>query len=250
MSAKLKIDHLQAKLYLKSYLDEKNIVSFIHRLLVSYNIKNPVRLLDIGCGPGRLFSEYNSYDWDVTCLEPDIEYYSFACKQADLYSNIGVILGGFEDVPKLCNLKFNIVVSINDPLSYIYTVEERLSAIRNIYTALEVGGMFFVEVPNFVWILRNYISPNNEVFMIDNYKVNRQISHDFDYHNHIWIHKDIYTIEDEVIEKLHPMALLTPLDLIYFFREVGFREIRTHNDYTKVENQPINSKLILLSGRK
>ena len=250
MVAKLKIEHLQAKLYLKSYLDEKSIVNFIHQLLVSYNIKNQIRLLDIGCGPGRLFSEYNSYGWDITCLEPDIEYYSFACKQAELYSNIGVNLGGFNDIRQFHNCKFNIVVSINDPLSYIYTVEERVTAIRNIYALLEVGGIFFVEVPNFVWILRNYVSPTNEVFMVDDYKVNRQISHDFDYHNHIWIHKDIYTIEDEVIEKLHPMALLTPLELIYFFREAGFQEIRTHCDYTKVENQPINSKLILLSGRK
>lgn len=105
----------------------------------TYNKKNNLKILDVGCGTGgnfKLLSEFG----EITGVEPD----NFAYEQAKLKMLAKTLINTDFIVSKeLENQKFDLIV-LTDVLEHIEKDELALSKIRNLLTS---NGLLLITVP-------------------------------------------------------------------------------------------------------
>ncbi len=67
-----------ADLYVASDSDGAHIVEFLRALASAYELPQPLHVLDVGCGPGRLLAPLDRLRWQVTGMEPHPDFVAFA----------------------------------------------------------------------------------------------------------------------------------------------------------------------------
>src|SRR5436853_176614 len=111
------MNNLQSDLYTEFDKDPTPITAFVSWLAESYQLPKHIRVLDIGCGPGRMLTEYNRFGWEIIGMEPDSDFYQSACEQVKNLAKVRVIPGGFTE---LCfENEFDLITAINNPFSYL-----------------------------------------------------------------------------------------------------------------------------------
>ncbi len=140
--------------------ESEQIAKFLAALCENYGLptKSNFRFLDAGCGIGRMFHEMAlNYNWDITGIEPDRDYYEESCKVADEIRSrnpgvqLRVLHAGFSDLSE--NDRYHCIAAINGPLYYLLRPQDRLDALRSIYSALAPGGVVFLDMANFQYLL-------------------------------------------------------------------------------------------------
>jgi len=245
--------NLQSKLYAEFDDDSAPIVDFMKWLRAAYDLPTSPHILDIGCGPGRLLSEYAQLGWRVTGLEPDADFVEEAKKAAQKFGAINVRQGGFADIDE--REVYDLIAAVNDPFMYLLDVAERVDALRRMYQALCPGGVMFLEMRNFLWKLWDYKDKVEETSVVDGKTVQHIMVHKLDFHNAIWILEDEYVIDGKIqgeseVSKTHKVAMITPPELFYFVQNVGFENLRTYNSYQARDDEPLNSSAMLISAQK
>jgi SAM-dependent methyltransferase len=134
-------------------------VPFLTRLARSLDLPDDVRVLDIGCGTGRLLGPLAALGWHVVGMDPHPENVDEARRVAPGTPGVDIIPGGFGDLEAV--EAFDMVVAVADPWWYLLTAAERADALERVRRALGPRGVVVLEGPNFEWILDHYLPPAN-----------------------------------------------------------------------------------------
>lgn len=232
--------------------DPTPIVEFIEWLAASYEIAGSLSILDIGCGPGRLLLPIAGLGWRVVGMEPRAGYASAASRLASGHDAIEVRKGGFADITADC--EFDLITAVNDPFAYLHTPAERTDALARCFTALRPGGVLFIDIPNFLWILKNYREPRSLAAEIDGLAVTRRARHEFDFHNAIWHHTDDFVIDSrDAISSTsitHRFAMVSFPEVAGAMSDAGFVAIRTYRSYSAREPERLDGPRIMVSAQR
>lgn len=97
------------------------------------------RILDVGCGPGKLLSDLRGHGWEVYGVDFSPVAVEYAKSQNGLDVRLGNIFqAGYQD-------RFFDVVMFNHSLEHIYNPLETLKEAHRI---LKPGGLLFISIPN------------------------------------------------------------------------------------------------------
>jgi SAM-dependent methyltransferase len=242
--------NLQSDMYTEFDKDPQPITAFVAWLAGTYHLPHQLNVLDMGCGPGRMLAEYHRLGWHVTGMEPDPDFYQSALSHTKHIRGAHVYNGGFLEM----NFEdsFHLITAVNNPFSYLLDVADRLQALDNIYRALKPGGVFFLELTNFLYKLQHFEPVTVQHKAVDGENVFHIMENRIDFDQARWLIRDQYVIEGEadILEKQHEQAVITPPELLYFLEERGFVDIRTYNSYCARFSTPVNGKTILVSAQK
>jgi SAM-dependent methyltransferase len=242
--------NLQSDLYTHFDSDPAPITAFLQWLATSYHLPNDLKVLDIGCGPGRMLREFAALGWETVGLEPDADFYSSARLLTRANPAIRVRKGGFFDLEE--ENAFDLITAINDPFHYLLDVAERVEALERLYKALRPGGVLFLEMTNFLVKLREYEDRTTEIRMIDGRRVIHHMRHDVDSAASQWLHYDEYLIEGQEtpIKKLHRLAIIPLSEVLYFIQQQGFLDVKTFSGYDSRQEETPDGKYMLITARK
>jgi len=241
---------IHSQLYMLFDKPPTSIITFLEYLAQAYDLPNSLDFLDVGCGPGRILQPCADLGWQVTGLEPDTHYCTEAQQHHIQSTSITIQQGGFDDIS--AQQSFDFIAAVNAPFGYLLTPAARQNALERIFRALKPGGIVFLDVFNFLWILRYFRAPQPSIVTTDDGAIIRRvIHHDIDWHDSTFTHTDTFYRNDEHLStQAHRMAIITPREMTCGLEEAGFREIRTYNNYAARRHQRINKDRIMVSAQK
>ncbi|HEX8210932.1 MAG TPA: class I SAM-dependent methyltransferase [Longimicrobium sp.] len=240
-----------AELYIASDSDPAHIVEFLRELASAYELPQPLYVLDAGCGPGRLLAPLDRLRWQVTGMEPHPDFVASARSIAQSSRRVSVLQGGFLDIDQAN--EFDLVIAVNSSFAHLVTPAERADALRRIHRALKPGGVVFLDLPNFLWILKNHRPPQPYTFEIQGETVTLNRI------QHIDFHAATFTTTDEYVHAhsgqsearlVHSYGITTLPDLQHHLDAAGFEDPRTFNSYAARSPERLDGARILVAARK
>ena len=198
-------------------------VPFIARIAQSFDLAGELRVLDMGCGTGRLLAPFAELGWRVVGMDPQVENLAEARKiGGPAGGRIEVVFGGFAELDE--TEAFDIVVAVGDPWWYLLTPEARADALYRVHRALRPGGAVVLDGPNFEWILDNYRHPEPSEALVDGTLVRRIPVHDIDRIGGTWSQKDTFSVPStgEKLTMVHCFAIIPLEGVLSSIREAGF----------------------------
>jgi SAM-dependent methyltransferase len=244
----------QSQLYTISNTAEPTpIVEFIAYLRDLYGLPRSAHILDMGCGPGRMLGPLSRAGWEVTGYEPDPDFAVAAAKQAESLAGVRVVGGGLVDVDE--ESVYDLIAAVNGPYSYLLETPQRRNALTRCARALKPGGVLFLDLANFWWILKHYRAPEPVRFEVDGGEVLRTPRHELDFHHGHWTHHDHFAWldasgEERSATKTHAMAMVTFSEIAFFLGELGFEEVHTFNSYEDREPAPLAGHRVMVTARR
>lgn len=244
------MENLQSKMYATFDVDPAPISRFVGWMADSYQLPWRLKVLDIGCGPGRMLREYSHLGWRVTGMEPDSDFFLNAVDAMMDVPEVGVLKGGF------CQIDFHneidLITAINNPFSYLLDIPSRVEALQRVYRALTPGGVVFLELTNFLHRLQHYEPVTVQDKKVDGDTITHVIENYVDVHHARWLLRDLYMVKgkSDVVVKYHEQAVITLPELTYLLEQQGFTCIRTYSGYETLSPGPVVGKNILISAQK
>lgn len=243
---------LRAELYQAFDSDPAPIVAFLTWLASVCDLELPIRLLDTGCGPGRLLRPLSDAGWSVTGMEPDASFLA-AAREAVEDVGIEVNAGGFNEIE--ARDAFDMIVGINGSFAYLLTAAERRDALRRCYRALAPDGILFLDVPDFLRILLDYRGPGEFDAELDGCAVHLTRRHEIDFHNAVFTTREEYIMRcpgepDTRITAEHAMAILAYPVLAGDLVDAGFTELRTFTSFRARAEERIGTGRLMVAARR
>jgi SAM-dependent methyltransferase len=226
------------------------IVAFLQRIAGEYHVSRPPRVLDVGCGPGRLLRPLAQLHWDVTGMEPNPDFLASARAIARESRRLRVRPGGFEDIEDAD--AFDLVLGVNSSFAHLVRPEERADALRRVYRALRPDGVVFLDLPDFPWFLRHHPPPRSFSSTLHGTAVTLCRRHVVDYHDATFTTTDRYLFEDgsPPVELVHVYGVSTPVELTDSLSKVGFTRIHTYDGYDSQAPERIGGSRMLLAAQR
>lgn len=239
------------ELYAASDSDPAPIIAFLQALAAGYGLPQPLHVLDVGCGPGRLLGPLERLRWQVTGMEPNPDFFASARAAVPASRRARVRLGGFLDLDDCA--AFDLAIAVNSSFAHLVLPTERVSAVQRIHDALRPGGVVFLDLPNFLWILKNYRQPEPYTFTALGQTVTLHRRHDIDVHA-----ATMTTIDDYVfarsgkseVQLVHTYGMATLPEIQHHLHETGFTELRTFNGYDSRTDERLTGPRILIAAQK
>ncbi len=228
-------------------------VDFLAWAASRWGLSGAVKIMDIGCGPGRLLVPMWDLCWSVTGLEPHPEYFQEAQRVASRRSGIEVRNGGLLDLED--HEAYDVIACINDSYHYLLTLEDRRSGLDRMFRAIRQGGAIVLDMANFLWILRHYQSPEPKTIPFKGGQLTRTILHTIDFHQARFIHTDQFChVDDEgrasEIETTHALAIITFPEVAHLLREVGFVDLEVYPSLRSRSEGPLQGPRMVIAARK
>lgn len=122
---------------------------FLARLARSFDLASNLRVLDLGCGTGRLLGPLAALGWRVVGMDPQLENLEAARRVAANTPGVDLVASGFGDLDAI--EAFDMIVAVGDPWWYLQTAAARADALLRVRRALRPQGLVVLEGPNFEW---------------------------------------------------------------------------------------------------
>ncbi|EGG19979.1 hypothetical protein DFA_07093 [Cavenderia fasciculata] len=233
--------------FIQRHHEVTTIANFVEGAAQLYGLTSDITLLDIGCGLGRMFGE-----WDrrkvfkhVDAMEPDLDYWTFASDHAmNTSDKVTAIHGGFMDVS--VKNKYKMCVSVHGPFQYLLRLEDKLEALRRIWISLQPGGVVLLDVSNFLVGLSQLRNQTEQKVLVNGIPVKRISNIEVDFHNSIWRLQDLFFSVDSPMDpdeigngygdgqyvcENHQFAIYTLPELQLLLASCGFQNIRSTSKY-------------------
>lgn len=231
--------------------DPAPIVAFLEHLTGMYGLSQPLRALDIGCGPGRLLGPLERLRWEVTGMEPNPEFVAAARSLAASSRRVTVRRGGFLDLQD--QESFDLAAAINSSFAHLVAPSDRGDAVQRIFEALRPGGVVFLDLPNSLWILANYQAPAPHASTVQGLEVTLHRRQEIDLHDALIITTDEYIFAGERrprVELVHTYGIFGFPEIRHHLREAGFEDVRTFNGYHSRAPERLDGPRMLVTARK
>ena len=228
----------------------ETIAAFLDWLAQHRGLGYQVRVLDVGCGPGRMFAEFNSLHWSVKAMEPNADFHEAATQAALACGYESPVRAGFEEIDAAS--QFDLVTAINDSFSHLLSAEARAEGLHRAFQALRPGGVLFIDVPNFLWILKNYRPPPEFKSIVPGGEVVLERKHEIDFHTATFTTLESYRLtrrgQEQRLQMRHIYAMTSLPELAYQLDLAGFTGLETYGSYSARSAEPIRGGRILVSA--
>lgn len=232
--------------------DPAPIVDFLRWLAGHRGLADPVRVLDVGAGVGRMVGPLSALGWRVTATEPDPDYRQLLETAA---AGVGAVVTpvAFNDLAH--DQEFTLAIAVNSAFAHVLTPADRADAFRRLCAALQPGGVLLLDLPNFPWILRNYRAPEEVVTQADGKQVRLLHHHVIDDHETTFTTDQEYTIaepdgREEKVWKRHVYAMTTLPDLLHLMRGAGFGAFEVYSNYASRAAERLDGRRMLVTARR
>jgi SAM-dependent methyltransferase len=230
--------------------EQQETTAFLRWLFAETRLERP-SILDAGCGTGRLFAALRALG-EVTGLELD-PVYAAAARNRGEPLGVGVLACSLLELSLVA--AFDVVLLMNGPLVYLTQEDDRQDVICRIFRALRPGGLVFFDLPNFLYLLKNYREPQPIERMIGNYRFQRTMQHRLDPHHALWIHEETVSWEaDKNIwnsyQELYHFSVITAPELFSQLGQAGFVSLQTFNHWADRESSPLSGPRIMVAAQK
>jgi len=240
-----------SELYTASDSDPAPVVEFVRGVAEAYALPQPLRVLDAGCGPGRLLGPLARLGWEVTGLEPLPEFAAAAREVARSSRRVEVVPGGFLDVDG--EDAFDLVIAVNSSFAHLVSPAERAEALERIHRALRPGGVVCLDLPNFLWILTHYREPEPFTFTARGNAVTMVRRHEIDVQAATFTTTDEYRLEGEAgphARMVHAYAITTLPEIRHHLHLAGFTEPRAYAGYGSPADERLRGPRMIVAARK
>jgi SAM-dependent methyltransferase len=253
MSNRTLTKNLPSQLYSAFSPQPNTAVNFIRWLARSYRLGKNLRMLDVGCGPGKMLPKYAELGWRVVGLEVDKDFYAQAAKLAETLEGVEVQQGGFNDIKQ--RAAFDLITAINGPFAYLLEPKAQVDALERVYRALKPGGLIFLDIPNLLWFLKNDPEPPRAKKSIAGRYVKHSRHYEYDVHEATFTQRNEYIIEEPngratKLCKTDQHAIITYPELIYQLEACGFTKLRSYNSFKSHRVAPLRGKRIMVAAQK
>ncbi|MDX1632704.1 MAG: class I SAM-dependent methyltransferase, partial [Thermoanaerobaculia bacterium] len=226
--------HLLTVLYELFDDDPGPVLAFLRRTAREYRLEEPLAVLDMGCGPGRLFPGLAELGWTVVGFEPDRRFCEDASARASGLEAVEVVLGGWKDLD--LRERFDLAVAMNGPFAYLLTRADQVEALRRVYGSLRKEGVLVLDLPDLLSLRDRKEVVTTDSTEVDGHRIRLRRVRSFDFARSRYVQTNRYRIEDpdgegKFLETTHHHCILTEKDLRELVSETGFRELRIQNGY-------------------
>jgi SAM-dependent methyltransferase len=197
-----------------------------------------------------MFPHFRALGWEVTSMEPDADFHEAAAATAVTTGYAVPIRGGFLEVD--ASDAFDLVTAINDPFAHMLTSDDKADALRRVHRALRPGGVVMLDVPNFLWILKNYRAPEPMHASTADGAVTLRREHHIDFHSAVFTTIEHYELvrdgRSQRSSKTHPYAMSTLPELAFHLALAGFVELETYASWDARTVEPIDGPRMMISA--
>ena len=226
------------------------VARFLEWLAARRGLGTPVRVLDVGCGPGRMFPAFRALGWEVAAMEPDADFDEAAALAAAAAGCAPPRRGGFLEIDAV--ERFDLVAAINDPFAHMLTGRDRAAALDRVFRALRPHGVVLLDVPNFLWILKNYRPPEPMRAALPDGEVHLRREHHLDFHAAVFTTVEHYDLvragESRPSSKAHAYAMTTLPELAYHLEQAGFVGLESYGSWDARDAERIEGSRLILSA--
>jgi hypothetical protein len=197
-----------------------------------------------------MFPAFRDLGWEVTAMEPDVDFHEAAMVAAAAAGYKPPLCGGFLEID--VQERFDLVTAINDSFAHMLTGNEKTEALSRVFNALRPQGMVILDLPNFLRILRNYRTPEPMRALVSGGEVHLRREHVIDFHAAVFTTIEHYNLirdgKDHRTTKTHPYAMTTWSELKYYLESSGFSQLDTYGSWDARESQRIDSGRMIVSA--
>jgi SAM-dependent methyltransferase len=204
-------------------------------------------VLDIGCGTGRLLRPLQGLSCEISGVEPRQSYRERASQIVTTYD------GDLHHLP--LHHTWDLLLAINGPLTYVNRWQEREAALAHCFSALTKGGWLLLELPNFLYLLKNYQAPKWQAATFQGYELRRRATHSFDYGAALWLHEERVEWraprgQEYGYTEQYTFAIITPPELEMLLQRVGFTMVEFYRDWSARSPGERGEQRILVAAQK
>ena len=204
-------------------------------------------MLDIGCGTGRLLRPLQELGCEISGVEPRQSYRERASQLATVYE------GDLHHLP--VPHPWELLFAINGPLLYLTRWQDRAAGLAHCFSALAAGGWLLLELPNFLYLLKNYQAPRWQTATHKEYELRRRATHRFDYGAALWLHEERVEWrasggQERGYTEQYAFAIITPPELEMMLQRVGFINIEFYRDWSARSQGVSGEQRILVAAQK
>jgi len=226
-------------------------VPFLMRLVRSYDLGGDLRVLDLGCGTGRLLGPLAAQGWRVVGMDPQLENLAEARRvAARTPGEVEIVAGGFGDLDAV--EAFDLVLAVADPWWYLLNAAERADALLRAHRALRPNGLVVLEGPNFEWILDHYREPRPSQADVNGLPVRRVPRHDIDRAAGTWTHTDTFRTvgNGDELTMVHRFAIIPVAEVRAALDRAGFDPVQLYSNWASTDpGEPEGSRIVTVGRR-
>jgi SAM-dependent methyltransferase len=236
----------------------KREIPVLKEILDSIPAKKPLKILDIGCGPGIHLLELAKFNpnYSFYGIDHDFDMIQYAIAESKPEKHhLQYISGDFLSDSFLINNKFDFIFSLGNSLSLIWGESSIESLLGKISESLNTGGMIFFQILNSDNPRSGY-KISKIVQLSDDYEVFTMKRFEPDFSQKILKVEFISFIkkkEDENYKhqvKSSVWQLISMMDLERILQKKGFSDIKFWENYSKAPFQPKTSDSLLCCAKK